>query len=91
MLSDSKGSFQLRSEEEVEKIKMQKEELERKRTAVAWLGGSILSRDEGKRSQENLRALPDNYPMETIPTRDSGLSSLNVPVIQVSLAFTNNN
>lgn len=85
---DSKGSFQLRSEEEIEKIRLQKEELEKKRTATAWLGGSILSRDEGRRSHENLKAIPNSYPMDVIPTRDSGTSNISLPVIQVMFVFS---
>ena len=94
IFTDSRGSFQLRSKEEVEKIKQEREELEKKRAQTAWLGGSIL--DRGTRSVAHnpnaIITLPPNYTMDAIPVRDTSQSapgnstpaSFDVPVIQVN-------
>lgn len=91
--TDSRGSFQLRTKEEVEKIKQEKEVMEKKREQTAWLGGSIL--DRHTRTPNNPNAiihLPDNYMMDAVPVKDSTTAStssnapasFDVPVIQVN-------
>lgn len=90
-IQDSRGSFQLRTKEEVEKIKQEREEMDKKRNQTAWLGGSILDRNS-PRNPNNPNAmitLPANYTLDTAPVRDtsttnSAPASFDVPVIQVN-------
>lgn len=61
----------------------------KKREQTAWLGGSILDRQNSPRSQHNPNAmiiLPANYTLDTAPVRDtnSAPASFEVPVIQVN-------
>lgn len=93
-IQDSRGSFQLRTKEEVEKIKQEREEMNKKRTQTAWLGGSILDRSTRSPEAHNLNTiitLPPNYPQDTIPVKDTSAAPKNiapasfaVPVIQVN-------
>lgn len=90
-IQDSRGSFQLRTKEEVEKIKQEREEMDKKRNQTAWLGGSILDRNS-PRNPNNPNAmitLPANYTLDTAPVRDTTTTnnapaSFDVPVIQVN-------
>lgn len=91
VFTDSRGSFQLRTKEEVEKIKQEREEMDKKRNQTAWLGGSILDRNS-RTNPSNPNAvitLPANYTLETAPVRDmvtpnSAQASFDVPVIQLN-------
>jgi len=75
----------------VEKIKQEREEMDKKRNQTAWLGGSILDRNS-PRNPNNPNAmitLPANYTLDTAPARDtsttnSAPASFDVPVIQVN-------
>lgn len=88
--TDSRGSFQLRTKEEVEKIKQDKEEMAKKREQTAWLGGSILDRHTRVPNNPNaIIRLPENYRMDSVAEKDSTTSSnaptsFDVPVIQVN-------
>ena len=88
--TDSRGSFQLRTKEEVEKIKQEKEEMAKKREQTAWLGGSILDRHTRVPNNPNaIIRLPENYRMDSVAEKDSTTSSnapisFDVPVIQVN-------
>ena len=83
----------MRTKEEVEKIKQEREEMEKKREQTAWLGGSILDRNS-PRNLNNPNAvitLPANYTLDTAPVKDtsttltnSAPASFDVPVIQVN-------
>ena len=81
----------MRTKEEVEKIKQEREEMDKKRNQTAWLGGSILDRNS-PRNPNNPNAmitLPANYTLDTAPVRDasttnSAPASFDVPVIQVN-------
>ena len=81
----------MRTKEEVEKIKQEREEMDKKRNQTAWLGGSILDRNS-PRNPNNPNAmitLPANYSLDTAPVRDtsttnSAPASFDVPVIQVN-------
>ena len=93
-VTDSRGSFQLKTKEEVEKIKQGKQEMDKRRAQTAWLGGSILDRSTRSNTAHNPNAiitLPPNYTMDAIPVRDMSSASTNnspasfdVPVIQVN-------
>lgn len=89
-IQDSRGSFQLRTKEEVEKIKQDKEEMAKKREQTAWLGGSILDRHTRVPNNPNaIIRLPENYRMDSVAEKDSTTSSnaptsFDVPVIQVN-------
>ena len=93
LFTDSRGSFQLRTKEEVEKIQREKEEMNKRRNQTAWLGGSILDRS-ARSAEHNPNAvitLPPNYSMDAIPVKDtssthtsSAPASFEVPVIQVN-------
>lgn len=90
IFTDSRGSFQLRTKEEVEKIKQEKEEMAKKREQTAWLGGSILDRHTRVPNNPNaLIRLPENYRMDSVAEKDLTTSSnaptsFDVPVIQVN-------
>ena len=91
---DSKGSFQLRSKEETDRIRQAKEEQQARRQiqAAQWLGGSILDRhaQDAQTSRENINAAVNaSYSLDLMPVKDSGMSStsppsFSVPVIQVN-------
>ena len=79
----------------MEKIKQEREEMDKKRTQTAWLGGSILDRSARSPAAHNPNAiitLPPNYTVDAIPVRDtattaqinSAPASFEVPVIQVN-------
>lgn len=83
----------MRTKEEVEKIKQEREEMEKKREQTAWLGGSILDRNSPRNpnSPNAMITLPANYTLDTAPVRDtsttltnSAPASFDVPVIQVN-------
>lgn len=77
VFTDSRGSFQLRTKEEVEKIKQEREEMDKKRNQTAWLGGSILDRNS-PRNPNNPNAmitLPANYTLDTAPVRDTSTTN----------------
>lgn len=92
--ADSRGSFQLRTKEEVEKIKHDKEEMDKKRAQTAWLGGSILDRSTISSNGHNPNAiitLPPNYAIDTTPEKDTNRAPtipapgpFEVPYIQVN-------
>lgn len=93
-IQDSRGSFQLRTKEEVEKIKHDKEEMDKKRAQTAWLGGSILDRSTISSNGHNPNAiitLPPNYAIDTTPEKDTNRAPtipapgpFEVPYIQVN-------
>ena len=78
----------------MEKIKQEKQEMDKRRAQTAWLGGSILDRSTRSNTAHNPNAiitLPPNYTMDAIPVRDMSSASTNnspasfdVPVIQVN-------
>lgn len=92
-IQDSRGSFQLKTKAEVDKIKQDREELDKKRTQTAWLGGSILDRSSRSpaHNPNAIITLPPNYTMDAIPVKDtssaptnSAAASFEVPLIQVN-------
>ena len=93
VFTDSRGSFQLKTKAEVDKIKQDREELDRKRTQTAWLGGSILDRSSRSpaHNPNAIITLPPNYTMDAIPVKDtssaptnSAAASFELPLIQVN-------
>ena len=82
----------MRTKEEVEKIKQEREEMNKKRNQTAWLGGSILDRNSATNpnNPNAMITLPANYTLDnTAPVRDttttnSAPPSFDVPVIQVN-------
>ena len=82
----------MRTKEEVEKIKQEREEMDKKRNQTAWLGGSILDRNSptNPNNPNAMITLPANYTLDnTAPVRDttttnSAPASFDVPVIQVN-------
>ena len=80
----------MRTKEEVEKIKRDREELDKKRAQTAWLGGSILDRSTRSvaHNPNAIITLPPNYTMDIVPTSstagNSTPASFDVPVIQVN-------
>ena len=84
----------MKTKEEVEKIKQEKQEMDKRRAQTAWLGGSILDRSTRSNTTHNPNAiitLPPNYTMDAIPVRDMSSASTNnssasfdVPVIHVN-------
>ena len=85
-LTDSRGSFQLRTKEEVEKIKHEREEMEKKRNQTAWLGGSILDRHTRDQNSPNqVIKLPPNYSAEGLSSNSvMAPITFEVPLIQVN-------
>ena len=84
----------MRTKEEVEKIKQDKEEMDKKRAQTAWLGGSILDRSKVSSNGHNpnsIITLPPNYAIDTTPVKDANRAptipapaSFEVPAIQVN-------
>ena len=92
--SDSKGSFQLRSKEEIDRLQQAKDQQKQQLQAAQWLGGSILDRhaQHMRTSHENIHAaVSASYAMDTMPVRDTGPTSPPPPVISVPTIQVNSN
>ncbi|KAK3714538.1 hypothetical protein QZH41_003883 [Actinostola sp. cb2023] len=93
VIQDSRGGFQIRSKEELEKLRRERE-AQSQVAQRAWLGGNILDRQARSTPEyyavqsttpEAIEMVPvgDNGPAETSP-QNPGPMTLSIPVIQVN-------
>ncbi|XP_031555328.1 PDZ domain-containing protein 7-like [Actinia tenebrosa] len=97
VIQDSRGGFQIRSKEELEKMKREREREEQaKAVRREWLGGNILDR-QARIGTSDYYAVQSTTPdaIEMVPVKDTGMPpvenisnpspmTLSVPVIQVN-------